>query len=1040
MSESENINRQQGDFSDWNDFFSGNNGKDFSLFTKSFIQLMANNSHLVCIVTDEDGIIQLFNHGAESTLGYNSDNLINKLSIIDICDKHALNEKAKALSKEFDTKISPDFKALNYKALKDSDDHYTLTFIDRNKNPLDVDISITPFKNSENKINGYVLLGDEKHEVQFSDFLDKEINNKIINYIENAPLGIFVVDEAGNYILVNKAASDISGYSKSELLKMNRNQLLHKSDPINSIESLEKLLEAGHAIIDTRVITKTGKERYWRVNIIKIQGDKYMGFVNDITDQKLAQNDLQKANKYLETIVENIPNMLFLKDAKDLTFVQFNKAGEELTGYSREEMLGKNDFDFFPKQQAEFFRNKDREVLDGENPLSIEEELIKTRYQGERILHTKKIPVFDAKGKPEYLLGISEDITEQKKTEREFLQKKLELDNFFNLSPNFLFISDLDFSFTRLNSIWEQLLGFPIEDLSKLKFLDLIHPDDLEEAKVALSTLTTEQPLTNYLIRIRCFDGTYIWIEWHFVSTGNQIYSIGRDITKKIYYEVELKKSKDAAEAANRAKSDFLANMSHEIRNPLNAIIGFAELLHNNIKDEKLLSQVSSIRTSGKALLGILNDILDLSKIEAGKMKLELEPVDLNFLIKDIENMFSQRIHEKGLSFCVEKDQDLSYKLMLDEVRFRQILFNIIGNAVKFTEKGYICLYLNKIIRNDNHIDLTISVEDTGIGIPKEQQELIFETFQQQDGQSTKKFGGTGLGLSISKKLAEMMGGKITVTSEQGKGSIFKLILPGIKIKKEVETMTLENEFDPYSIVFEHSTVLIVDDSELNISLMMMTLENSNLNLITAGNGKEAIEFTRKYHPDLILMDLKMPVMNGYEATRIIKKDLAALSIPVIAITASTDIESKANTSNVSFDGFLVKPIRLNDLFDILKRFLAFHIVETTRPAVKEEEDIYDIPEEQKHHLKDVIRILETEFLPINESVIKKQLMEQIDFFGRGLVLFGEANSLSIITEYGSKICQHVDNFEIDKMMRTLKLFPEIIEKIKSIALSETSG
>ena len=213
----------------------------------------------------------------------------------------------------------------------------------------------------------------------------------------------------------------------------------------------------------------------------------------------------------------------------------------------------------------------------------------------------------------------------------------------------------MGFTFKKLNLEWQKIFGYSIEELTLYRFIDLVHPDDIEQTLNAMTILSTEQPITNYRNRYRCKDGNYIWIEWHIISTGNLIYATGQDINSNMFYEEELRKSKDAAEAANRAKSDFLANMSHEIRNPMNAIIGFAELLHNAIKDEKLLSQVDSIRSSGKSLLGILNDILDLSKIEAGKMKLDLEAVNLNLLLKDIESMFSGRIHEKGLSFSVDK-------------------------------------------------------------------------------------------------------------------------------------------------------------------------------------------------------------------------------------------------------------------------------------------------------------------------------------------------------------------------------------------------
>ena len=872
-----------------------------------------------------------------------------------------------------------------------------------------------------------------KNSLQQDEALQKGFELKLITYIENAPSGIFIADEKGNYILVNKAATLVSGYSKTELLNMNRMQLIHPRDHIKAAESYKSLFEVGNATLECYFVTKKGQERFWKVNAIKIMGNRYMGIVNDQTDQKKAEEELKRTNKYLETIVENIPNMLFLKDAKDLKFVQFNKAGEELTGYLKDELIGKNDFDFFPKAQAEFFRKKDREVLQGQSPLFIEEELIQTRFKGERILHTQKVPIINTNGNPEFLLGISEDITERKKAEKEFMDQKLELDNFFSLSTNLLCIADISFTFKKLNLEWQKIFGYSIEELALYRFIDLVHPDDIEQTLNAMTILSTEQPITNYRNRYRCKDGNYIWIEWHIISTGSLIYATGQDINSNMFYEEELRKAKDAAEAANRAKSDFLANMSHEIRNPMNAIIGFADLLHNAIKDEKLLSQVDSIRSSGKSLLGILNDILDLSKIEAGKMELDLEAINLNLLLNDIESLFSGRIHEKGLSFSVDKDPDISLKLILDEVRLHQILINLIGNALKFTEKGGINLSLNKVFKTETSIDLSISVQDTGIGIPKEQQKLIFETFQQQEGQKAKRFGGTGLGLSISKRLAEMMGGKITVTSESGKGSIFKVELYDVKIQHEQVSASVESEYPPDLVLFENAKILIVDDTELNLNLIEMILEDSNLVLLTAKNGEEAVKMAFEHHPDLILMDLRMPLMDGYEATTIIKGDIRSKSIPIIAISASPDLEIKCPPSLSLFNDYLMKPIKLAELFELLKKYLPFKVVDMAEKTACVAEDMVNITDEQKSHLIDIINELETKFLPINESVIKKQLIEQIELFGKGLVAYGEGNSFVVITDYGNKICHYVDNFEIEKMMKTLKLFPDIIEKIKKM-------
>lgn len=1036
-----NKNSIQGDYADSKDnLISKSPEKGPSFITETMVQTMMSSSYFLCIATDEKGNILLFNAGAETKLGYKSSEIIGKLSITDICDPLELVVRATKLSQKFEKLIKPDFQAVVFKAAKGIEDLFTLSFICKNGNHFHVDVSVTPRLNDQNKPIGYLLVGTENHIIHHDNLLQQEVKKKLIKFIEKAPSCVFVADENGNYVLVNKAATVISGYTKAELLKMNLIELIHPMDQTKVKESFRNLLEIGYTTVDSRFITKKGKERFWRVNAFRVQNDRYMGVVNDITDQIQSQKELERTNKYLETIVENIPDMLFLKDAKDLRFVQLNRAGEELMGYTRDELLGKNDFDFFPKAQAEFFRMKDREVLDGKSPLFIEEELIQTRYKGERILQTKKVPIINSDGIPEFLLGFSEDITERKKTEKEFIDQKVELDNFFSLTTNMLCIANSDLSFKKLNTEWLKLLGYTFDELFSYKYTDLVHPDDVEKMRIALSNLSPEQLITNTRNRYRCKDETYIWIEWQIISNGDLIYIIGQDINNKIFYEEELRKSKEAAEAANRAKSDFLANMSHEIRNPMNAIIGFAELLHNAIKDEKQLSQVESIRTSGKILLGILNDILDLSKIEAGKMKLELEPVNLNFLIKDIENMFIQRIHEKGLSFCVNKDIDISSKLMLDEVRLRQILFNLIGNALKFTEKGYICLSINTVYKSKSSIDLTISIQDTGIGIPKEQQQLIFETFQQQEGQKTKKFGGTGLGLSISKRLAEMMGGKIIVISEPGKGSIFKVALYDVKIQNEEVAENKEYEFNPDEVLFENSKILIVDDSELNLNLILMTLENANLILLTAQNGEEAIKMTRDHHPDLILMDLRMPLVDGFEATKIIKSDDRNKDIPIIAISASTDLETKCNKSFAIFNDYLMKPIRLVDFFELLKKYLPFKTVENTQPKEDTPEEIFNITDEQKSHLIDVITVLKTEFLPFNERVIKKQLIEQIELFGKGLVSFGEANSLSIITNYGKKICQHVDNFEIDKMMKSLKLFPDIIKKIESMYHSENSS
>jgi len=384
----------------------------------------------------------------------------------------------------------------------------------------------------------------------------------------------------------------------------------------------------------------------------------------------------------------------------------------------------------------------------------------------------------------------------------------------------------------------------------------------------------------------------------------------------------ELAKSKEMAESSNMAKSRFLSNMSHEIRTPMNAIIGFAYLLDDSLTSEIDKNNLKMIISGCSNLEILLNDIIDLSKIEAGKMHIKSEPLDIYAVFKQIEQIFASEISKKQLEFKTDISKNIPEKLLLDETRIRQILFNLIGNAVKFTKHGYIKLSVNYHWENNN---LIISIEDTGIGIPLESQQTVFEAFTQQDDSSTRKFGGTGLGLAISSRLVEMMDGTITLKSEPDKGSIFTITLPCLSDPRLPKKLELEKRITNLkSIVFEESSILIADDIEFNREVTTAYLGSQNFCFFEAKNGKEAVDLAVKNNPDIILMDTDMPVMNGYEATRILKSNKKTNHIHIIAVTGSILKNEAESLFEQGFDGLLQKPFKGSELFSELSRFIPY--------------------------------------------------------------------------------------------------------------------
>jgi PAS domain S-box-containing protein len=695
---------------------------------------------------------------------------------------------------------------------------------------------------------------------------------------------------------------------------------------------------------------------------------------------------------------------------------------------------------------------------------------------------------------------LEQQVAETRKAEASLRESEELFHSLVENIPHYVFRKDREGRWTFANSsIADHVVGRPLADFIGKTDLDVL-PPEIARANREMDLEVMEAGEMRE--RVTCYDlpgrpKTFLHVVKVPVrdAKGNVVgvQGLAWDVTETKRAEEQLKQAKEAAESAreqaesaNAAKSEFLANMSHEIRTPMNAILGFSELLRTQMAASKDRNYLDAITSSGRTLLTLINDILDLSKIEAGKLELQYEPVNVARLVDEIQKLFSIKAGEKGIRLLTEIDPQLPRGLMLDEVRLRQVLFNVVGNAIKFTEKGRVKIRAwleaggrasspaagtnqragdgssaasGTFARSSRHeeaqisrseidqslltsaatedeedetrVTLMLEISDTGIGIPKAQQEHIFGAFAQVAGQSTRKFGGTGLGLTITKRLTEMMRGVITVQSEPGQGSAFRFEFPNIAITELAEPDAIATDGQGDFTQFAPATILVADDVALNRALLTGYFEGTGHKVVLASNGLEALAQAEQHCPDVILMDMRMPELDGHETTKRLKANPELKHIPVIAVTASSFREEEARARKIC-DGFIRKPFNRSELIAELKRFLK-PVTTPVRQAAAEASPATGVATSTPvsaavlARRPELLARLREEEQRVWPGLCKRKAMDEVEQFAQRLKAWSEAGEWPALHAYAESLDQQVQEFDLDRLPRTLQNFPEII-------------
>ena len=754
------------------------------------------------------------------------------------------------------------------------------------------------------------------------------------------------VSPEGQLLFVNRAWKETLGYSEHELAQLSIFQIIHP-DELAHCQTMMAHLFAGEPCfgIETRFLTKDGREIMVEGNVNgQLQDGQLIatrGIFRDITARKQAENALRESQQFLQTVLNTFPLAVFWKD-RNLKLLGCNQRFAQLLGLASPlEGFGRSNFDFsYTEAEAQGYSADDRQVMEsGTAKLGIEETI--TLPSGEQLwLETNKVPLRDLAGNVVGVVGTFQNISDRKMAEAALTASESFNRQLVEEFPIGLASCRLDGQLVYVNSAFARILGRTTEEILSLTYWDITPIKYAEQEAEQLQSLKQHG-------RYGPYEKEYIHSDGHLVpvlltgiiirQNGEEfIWSTIQDISDRKHAEEEIQRTNQELARATRLKDEFLANMSHELRTPLNAILGLTEGLQEDVFgviNQRQIEALQIIEESGLHLLSLINDILDVAKIESGQIKLECTSISVTHLCSSSLAFIKQLALQQRIQLETKLDPDLT-NLFVDERRMRQVLINLLSNAVKFTsEGGKITLTASRLPQADDATEqpyLRIAVLDTGIGIAPENINKLFQPFVQIDSALNRQYTGTGLGLALAKQIVELHRGRVGLTSELGMGSCFTIDLPcepKPTLAPNPPMLPMTGQDDIASTVSDAPLtaplILLAEDNEANISTISSYLTAQDYRVISAKNGKEAIAMACTESPDLILMDIQMPEMDGLAAIQQLRHDPNCGNIPIIALTALAMAGDRERCLDAGANDYLSKPVRLKDLASTIHQLLS---------------------------------------------------------------------------------------------------------------------